>query len=149
MIFLSKHSILLLIVYLFILPINSQADNSKLYDRHTVHFNAFPSDSLPSQMTQKYKIQRSKNIALINVSIVKNDKSKKIEGIQSRVTGVLKNLLGQLKKLDFQEVHEGSAYYYIAQVAVENNDIVHFKVQIETHDKQHYDIKFRKQFRTK
>jgi hypothetical protein len=126
-----------------------QAENTKVYKLHTVHYNAFPSDSLPSQMTQKYKLKRSKNMALVNISIIKNQPSIPIQGVKSKVTGIVKNLMAQEKELDFQEIHEGEAYYYIAQVAVEHNEMVKFKIQIKTDDNQSYEVDFSKQFTTK
>ncbi len=128
------------------LALNIQADNAKPYQNHTVHYNAFPTDSLPAEMTKKYHLKRSKNIALVNISIIKNAASIQFQGVQSTVTGVLKNLMGQEKQLSFQEVHEGEAFYYIAQVAVEGNEVVTFKIKIKTSDGEDYSLKFTKQF---
>jgi|SaaInl4_200m_RNA_FD_contig_51_253757_length_547_multi_3_in_0_out_0_1 hypothetical protein len=126
-----------------------QADNTKKYELHTVHYTAFPSDSLPSQMTKKYKLKRSKNMALVNISVIKNQPSIPIQGVKSTVAGTVKNLMSQEKTLSFKEVHEGEAYYYIAQVPVEHNEMVKFKIQIKTADNQSYDVDFGKQFTTK
>jgi hypothetical protein len=131
------------------LPITLQAENTKTYKLHTVHFNAFPTDSLPSEMTQRYHLKRSKNMALVNISIVKNEPSIQIQGVKSSVSGVVANLMGQQKKLPFQEIHEGQAYYYIAQVPVEHNEVVKFKIQIKTTGNQNYNLVFDKQFASK
>ncbi len=144
-----KHIMVFFFTLALLLPIMSQAENTKAYKLHTVHYNAFPSDSLPSQMTQKYKLERSKNMALVNISVIKNKPSIPIQGVKSTVTGIVKNLMAQEKTLTFKEVHEGEAYYYIAQVAVEHNEMVKFKVQIKTTDNQSYDVDFSKQFTTK
>lgn len=132
-----------------LLPFTTQAENIKAYKLHTVHYNAFPSDSLPSQMTQKYKLKRSKNMAIVNISIIKNQPSIPIQGIKSTVNGSVKNLMAQEKSLSFQEIHEGEAYYYIAQVPIEHNEIVKFKINIKTADNQSYNVDFGKQFTTK
>lgn len=132
-----------------LLAITVQAENTKVYTIHTVHYNAFPTDSLPPEMTQRYHLKRSKNMALVNISVVKNEASIQIRGVKSTVKGVLTNLMAQEKELLFQEIHEGQAYYYIAQVAVEHNEMVKFKIQIKTSDKQNYNLVFDKQFGTK
>jgi len=144
----TQVSLLSFFVILFLLPFSLQAENTKVYKYHTVHYNAFPTDSLPPEMTQRYHLKRSKNMALVNISIVKNEASIQIQGVKSTVNGVLKNLMGQEKKLSFQEVHEGKAYYYIAQVPVEHNEVVTFKINISTNDKQKYNLAFDKQFGT-
>ena len=131
------------------LPVTLQAENTKKYKLHTVHYNAFPTDSLPSEMTQRYHLKRSKNMALVNISVVKNEASIQIQGVKSTVNGVLTNLMGQEKELSFQEVHEGQSYYYLAQVAVEHNQVVKFKIQINTTENQNYSLVFDKQFGTR
>jgi len=133
----------------YLLSASLQAENTKAYKLHTVHYNAFPTDSLPSEMTQRYRLKRSKNMALVNISVVKNEASIQIQGVKASVNGVLKNLMGQEKKLSFQEIHEGQAYYYIAQVPVDHNEVVTFKIHINTSDKQNYNLAFDKQFSTK
>jgi len=143
-----KVSFLSFFIWFCLLPL-AQAENTKSYKLHTVHYNAFPTDSLPSEMTQRYHLKRSKNMALVNISIVKNEASIQIQGVKSTVNGVLKNLMGQEKKLSFQEIHEGKAYYYIAQVPVEHNEVVKFKIQVTTTDKQNYNFTFDKQFGTR
>ena len=88
-------------------------------------------------------------MALVNISVIKNQPSIPIQGVKSSVTGIVKNLMAQEKTINFKEIHEGEAYYYIAQVAVEHNEMVKFKVQIKTSDNQSYDVDFSKQFTTK
>jgi hypothetical protein len=119
---------------------------SKSFDTHTIHFNAFPSDALSAEMTMKYGLKRSKNIAVVNISVIKNAASISFQGVQSKVTGVMKNLMSQEKTLTFKEIHEGNAYYYIAEVAIDNKDLVNFFIDVITSDNHSYTIKFSKQF---
>ncbi len=126
-----------------------KAEFSRELGGYTVYYNAFPGDALSVQMTQKYQLKRSKNMALVNISVVRNKSGDAIEGVAARVSGYMQNLLGQRKPLSFQQVHEGQAYYYIAQVAVENKDIVNFYIQIQpAGQSETYSVKFSKQFVT-
>jgi len=126
------------------------AENAKSFGQHTVYYNAFPTNSLPSQMTQRYQLQRSKNIALVNISVVKNKSSLMPQGVKSIVSGEVKNLMGQAKSLEFKEIHEGEAYYYIAQVRVDNEEVVNFYVNAKPEKTGgNYDVSFSKKFVTK
>jgi len=126
------------------------ADTAKSFGKHTVYYNAFPSDSLPSQMTQRYQIQRSKNMALVNISVVDNKSSLMPQGVKSKVSGEVKNLMGQSKPLNFKEIHEGEAYYYIAQVKVDHEEVVNFYVNAKPQNNgASYDVNFTKKFITK
>ncbi len=142
----SRVGILFFIVVFSIFPLALLADNAKVYKLHTVHYNAFPTDSLPPEMTERYHFKRSKNMALVNISILNNVSGLQFQGIKSKVTGVLKNLMAQEKILSFQEIHEGQAYYYIAEVPIDHNEMVKFIIHIKTSDNQDYKLTFNKQF---
>jgi len=81
-------------------------------------------------MTQRYQLKRSKNMALVNISVVDSKSSLMPQGVKSKVSGQVKNLMGQAKSLDFKEVHEGKAYYYIAQVNVEQHSNLQSKIAV-------------------
>lgn len=124
----------------------SASKNSMEYQNHIVYFNAFPTDSLPPVMTKQYGLKRSKNYAMINISVM--EKSAGVPtGVKSAVTGTLKNLLGQSRTIEFREIKEGQAIYYIAQIGVQSREVVNFNIEIMPdggHEK--YEIKFSKKF---
>lgn len=141
-----KQIVIISFVLLFMLVTPAQADNSKEYADHIVYVNAFPTDSLPSEMTKQYGLKRSKNYALVNVSVMEKGTGTPT-GVKSKVTGVLKNLMGQSQKLEFREIQEGQAVYYIAQVGVQSREVVNFLIEIKPESNQEtYEIKFSKKF---
>ncbi len=132
--------------FLLFLGMLAQAENAKEYNEHIIYYNAFPSDSLPAQMTKQYGLKRSKNYAMINISVMKKGAGVPI-GVKSKVTGYLKNLMGQKRKLEFREIKEGQAVYYIAQIGVQSREQVSFSIDIVPQDsKEKYDIQFNKKF---
>lgn len=141
----TRTSILVLILSAFLSSI-SLAENAKEYNEHIVYYNAFPTDSLPPEMTKQYGLKRSKNYALVNISVMKKGAGIPI-GVKSDVSGELKNLMGQTRKLDFKEIKEGKAVYYIAQVGVQSHEQVNFTIHIKPeHGQEKYTIKFSKKF---
>lgn len=144
---LCKTMTLLMFALLFLISgINVQADNSREYTNHIVYVNAFPTDSLPPQMTKQYGLKRSKNYAMVNVSVMEKGTGVPT-GAQAEVTGVLKNLMGQSRKLEFREIKEGKAVYYIAQIGVQSKEIVNFLIDIKpVGGDETYEIKFHKKF---
>ncbi len=147
---LKYSSILVLASCLLLLGAFSYADShgntSKEYEEHIVYFNAFPTDSIPSQITKQYGLKRSKNYAMINISVM--EKSAGIPtGVKSSVSGQLKNLMGQSREIEFREIKEGKAIYYIAQIGVQSKETVNFYIDITPEgSKEKYDIKFSKKF---
>ncbi len=137
----------ILVVMLFAL-LNTMvlAENAQEYDEYIVYYNAFPTDSLPPEMTKQYGLKRSKNYALVNVSVMKKGAGIPT-GVKSEVTGELKNLMGQVRKLHFKEIKEGKAVYYIAQVGVQSHETVNFTIKIKPeHGQEKHTVKFSKRF---
>ncbi len=144
---LLKHtSIFFTALFLLTLGTFAQAENSKEYAEHIVYYNAFPTDSLPPEMTKQYGLKRSKNYAMINISVMKKGTGSPV-GVKSAVTGNLKNLMGQSRTLEFREIKEGKAVYYIAQIGVQSRETVNFNIDIKPEgSKEKYEIKFSKKF---
>ncbi len=142
-----KQTITLFFAFFFlVLGGVSQAENAKEYAEHIVYYNAFPTDSLPAQMTKQYGLKRSKNYAMINVSVMEKAAGAPT-GVKSAVTGNLKNLMGQSREIEFREIKEGKAIYYIAQIGVQSKETVNFNIEIMPDGtKEKYEIKFSKKF---
>jgi len=146
-----KNTLILSLTFFFlVIGAVSQAEShtktSKEYTDHIVYFNAFPTDSLPSQMTKQYGLKRSKNYAMINISVM--EKAAGVPtGVKSKVTGNLKNLMGQSRVIEFREIKEGIAIYYIAQIGIQTKEIINFNIDIVPEgSSEKYEIKFSKQF---
>lgn len=70
-----------------------------------VHYNIFSSTFLQPETAKAVGLNRSKNQAVLNVSMVKDAKGQK-----GAVTGHFKNLLSQIETLTFTEVDEVMRY---------------------------------------
>lgn len=107
----------------------SQAENMKKLGDLDVHFIALNSTFLTPKIATTYGITRSKINALINISVLDNSKTNK-PAKQVILTGSAKNLLGQSKRLEFTEVKEGNAIYYLAELSFSHEEIFHFNIDI-------------------
>ncbi|MDQ7049587.1 MAG: DUF4426 domain-containing protein [Enterobacterales bacterium] len=97
----------------------------------TVHYNLLNSSLIEPEIATQYGIKRSKNIALLNVSIIQ--KSDKPEGtaVIANIFGHGASLAGQVKELAFKEVKEGTAIYYLATFPINNGERLSFDLQIQ------------------
>ncbi len=108
-----------------------------------VHHIAFPSTFIQAKTAKALDLKRRKDVALINISVLNKQDKKPLKAI---LTGTAKNLLGQLKELEFIEVDEGDAVYYLAQISYSNEEVWRFKVDIKTPDGQTQTLKFKQKF---
>ena len=128
----------------------TMAENSKTFGDFTIHYSAFTSDSLQPSMAKLYNIIRSKNRAVLSVSILKKALAPVGTPVKADVTIEATNLTGQLKNIKVREVDEGSAVYYISEFHVAHEEILDFTLTAKSNN---FDkplvVKFRQQFYTK
>lgn len=101
--------------------------SSKTVDGYTVHFSAQSTDQLPPEVARQYNIVRSKNRAMLNVSII--DES---DGTSTPADVAVKtvNLTGQLKNVNMRKIQEQEAIYYIGEIPVANSETLVFDIDV-------------------
>ena len=120
----------------------------KAFGDYVLHFNALSTDQLPPEVARAYNIVRSKNRAMLTVSIIKNVED--VPGVVSHsgdVTATAANLTGQLKNLTLREIREDEAIYYIGDVAVANAETLVFNIRaVPEGESEELMVRFSRQF---
>ncbi|MGI9221763.1 MAG: DUF4426 domain-containing protein [Woeseiaceae bacterium] len=113
---------------------------------HVVHFSAQSTDQLPPDVARAYNIVRSKNRAMLNVSVLREE-----DGVPvvAKVSVKTVNLTGQLKNVTMRQINEGDAIYYIGEVAIANRETLVFDISVTPDGSQiARDVRFKRQFYT-
>jgi hypothetical protein len=58
----------------------------------------------------------------------------------------VKNLLGQSYPLNFKQINEGSAIYYLAQFPFENREVLRFSINVKAGDGVAHSFDFSQEF---
>jgi len=121
------------------------ASNADIGD-HIVHFSAQSTDQLPPEVARAYNIVRSKNRAMLNVSVLREADNKSVPA-EVKVKTV--NLTGQLKNITMRRINEQDAIYYIGEIPVANRETLIFDISVlpEGLDKAS-DVRFKREFFT-
>lgn len=112
------------------------AENMQKMNNLNVHYIALSSTFLTPEIAKAYGIERSRYKGLVNISILDNT----VKGMPAKsvvINGKARNDLGQIKSLDFTEVKEGNAIYYLAQVSYSNEETIHFDININDKGEKH------------
>lgn len=96
----------------------------------TVHYNTFNSTFLTPDIAKAAELVRSKNQGVINVSVIKDGKP-----LIANVTGTVKDLTSQSVPLNFRQITEQGAIYYIAQYPVEQQETRTFEIKVQNGDR--------------
>jgi len=113
---------------------------------HDVHFSAQLTDQLPPEIARAYNIVRSKNRAMLTVSIIAKATGRSVTGT---VTVKTQNLTGQLKNVTMRKIEEQDAIYYIGETAVANRETLIFDISVIPDGKTlPADVRFKREFYT-
>ena len=106
------------------------AEQSKTFGDYTIHYAAFTTDMLSPEVARQYKIRRSKNRAILNISVLKKVMETTGQPVKAQVTATATNLNRQLKNLSTRELRGNGAIYYIAETYVNNEETLDFNLNI-------------------
>ena len=114
---------------------------------YVVHFNAQSTDQLPPEVARAYNIVRSKNRAMLNVSIIrKSDNTPVVAAVTVKAT----NLTGQLKNVTMRKIEEpgdSAAIYYVGDTAVANLETLIFDIGVTPEGEDELsEVRFTRQF---
>lgn len=104
------------------------AENSKAFGNYIVHYNAFRSDILTPEIAKAYSLTRRNNRMVVNITVQRKDGDAS-KPVKANVEGFASNLSGQTKTLEFKEIHDGEAIYYLAQAQVSNRETLKFDIK--------------------
>jgi len=114
---------------------------------YVVHFNAQSTDQLPPGVARAYNIVRSKNRAMLNVSIIRKSDS---APVAAAVTVSATNLTGQLKNVTMRKIEEPgetAAIYYVGETAVANLETLIFDIGVTPEGEGELsEVRFTRQF---
>ena len=147
----SLHHFLKGIILLGLLSIgtNVTAESSKEFGDYVIHYNAFRSDTLTPEVAKTYDLQRRNNRLIVNIAILKKVMDTTGKPTAAQVSGHASNLTGQLKNLEFREVREGNAIYYLAESQFSDGEFLKFELKIKPEgEESEARLKFDKRFFT-
>ncbi len=144
-----KHLTILLTVGIAITAFNVSAEQSKSFGDYTVHFSAFTTDILTPAVARSYRIPRSKNRALLNISVLKKVMNTPGSPVKAKVDATATNLSSQLRQLKVRELTEYGAIYYLAETTVNNEETLKYTLTIQPEgETEPYTFSFQQQFFT-
>lgn len=93
-----------------------------------VHYVIVPTMFLTPKIAAQYNIVRGKDRSMINISVLDGE-----QPVTAQVSGSFRNLLSQTTQLEFEEVVEDRAIYYLAPLRHDNEELLRFNVRINDH----------------
>lgn len=126
------------------------AERSEQFGDYVVHYNALTTDILEPRVAQQYGIKRSKNRAMLNISILKMSPDRPLgQAVTAEISAMGSTLTGVQRVFDLREVHEGEAIYYIGDFPIAHRDALNFEIKVSPRGgSQTYTVSFKQEFFT-
>jgi Domain of unknown function (DUF4426) len=112
-----------------LLSVNTAAQETfyKTFGDKKVHYSAFNSSFIAPEIASVYNISRGADKGLVNIAVVPQGST---NGVTALVGGTVNNLIAQQQKLEFTEIREGDAVYYLAPFTFDNEDPMTFTINV-------------------
>ena len=104
----------------------NSAQRQQTFGDMTVYYNAFPSTCLTADIAKQVEVSRSKNNAVLNITVNKAGKN-----IPANVQGTVKTGDEKPKRLSFRQTGKGGEINYLAQFPVKGPQTFTFKVDVK------------------
>ncbi|MBN1239595.1 MAG: DUF4426 domain-containing protein [Gammaproteobacteria bacterium] len=122
-------------------------ESFKDFGDYVVHFNAIGTDQLTPDVARNYGIVRSRNRAMLNVSILRKAEGSMGKPVTGSVSATAINLTGQLKNITLREIKEQDAVYYIGETGITDGETLIFTVDATPiNEPSRFTVRFKKQF---
>jgi hypothetical protein len=127
----------------------TNAEQAKIFGDYAIHYSTFTTDMLTPEIARGYNISRSKNRALLNISVLKKVLETTTKPVRATVVASATNLSAQLKNLDIKEISDQGAIYYIAEIPVADRETLNFNISVTPEgETSAYTLTFQQEFFT-
>ncbi|MFT7224424.1 MAG: hypothetical protein ACI82Z_001981 [Cellvibrionaceae bacterium] len=127
----AKVSLLFVVLWAIAGGVSAQKNTSYEMDEYTVYYNVFNSTLILPEIASTHDLVRARDRVYVNVSLVKKSGG---NGIPANVSGHYRNLIQQRFDLEFIEIKEPTATYYLAPIRFNNEEIVHVDIVVSPLD---------------
>lgn len=129
-----------LLMLLLIVPVVSVADYTPeartisykpaRFGDYEVHYSAFSSTFLTPKMARLYNLKRGERYGIVNIAIRNIKSSETGKAVTGDIKGNQINLLTQKKSLEFREIKESDAIYYLAGFQFSGEELLKFSINV-------------------
>lgn len=116
----------------------ASAEQLQRIGTYEAHYSLVPTTFLRPEVASRYGLSRGRDRALLNVSVLDTDGTP----VRASLTGTVRNLLEQTEVLEFREVQEGTAIYYLHELRHSDREVLRFHLDITPPDGVSYPLEF-------
>ncbi len=125
-----------------LMPTTALAEQKQRFDKYDVHYMIVNSTFLSPEVAKSYGIVRGEDRFILNIAVREIMDDGGTEARKAAISGTRFDLIHRLK-LDFKEIDERTAVYYIAQFQAKDKEKLDFTLKIHPESsKRSYKMQF-------
>jgi len=136
---------LMLMASFMLFTSSANAEQKQQVGNYDIHYMALGSTFITPAIAKTYGIERSRFNGIVNIAVLDTSQEGN-PAVAVDISGIANNLLDARKDLNFKEIREGDAIYYIAQVPYRDNQEINFNIAIKHAKKLNTTLKFKQKF---
>ena len=132
-----------------LISLSANAEQKLVFGEYEVHYMGLSSSFLTPEVAKLYDIPRSGSLGFLNISVLQKTASDLMPAaLDVKLTGSIRNLIGQSRELEFRRIQEGKAIYYISTFRFDDGDMYNFDLDVVPSNAKHknFDVKFSQRF---
>ena len=124
---------------------SANAEQKQQVGNYDIHYMALGSTFITPAIAKTYGIERSRFNGIVNIAVLDTSQEGN-PAVAVDISGIANNLLDARKDLNFKEIREGDAIYYIAQVPYRDDQEINFTIAVKHGNKLNTALKFKQKF---
>jgi hypothetical protein len=130
-----------------LLPRSGHADQTMQFGDVVVRYSAITTDQLFADVAQRYGIERSPRVGLVNIAVERNSGAAEAVLISAAVKGSVASLTGHGKPIRFRETHDEGAVDYLGEFPLDESGTYVFTIEVTPPGRaQAYTVRFNRDY---
>ncbi|MFC3608294.1 DUF4426 domain-containing protein [Stutzerimonas tarimensis] len=127
----------LIALFALFMALPAFAERKQTFGDYDIHYIAFHSSFLTPEIASAAGLVRSRTQGVLNVAVQESGKP-----VTAQVSGTMTNLLGQQRNLNFRQVREDEAVYYLTQFPIDTQELLRFQLNVHPSGGRPINIQF-------
>ena len=127
---------------LVLIPLTAPAQQSETFGPWEIHYHAMNTLLLDPEVAGAHGIRRGGGRAMVSVTVLDTRDEEDHRPSRARVEVSARNLAGQQRTIDMQEVREQEAVYYIGEFRIRGEETLIFNVSVSPEDRSGPPLEF-------
>jgi hypothetical protein len=112
------------------LSFSAAAEQYKDFGNYRIHYSAFKSDMIAPEIAKAHGLTRSRYRAVVNITVQKKAEDGSYQAVHAKVDGTARDIYSKVSRLEMEEVSEGKAIYYLAELPFTDEQRLNFEIRV-------------------